>query len=247
MAQNSEPTAQEIALSVYTSIRQDDRPETIAIQLVQAIKHFRYNCPRINEYQLYHQQPNMAVLKVSCLAAPVYGISVASNGYISVYGGNGMLAPVKREDGRIYAFKADGSLEPEVTPALRHYLDQGLEKVRMGDDNNTFYMSVAISILGFVALASSFMWIRSWRRMSQAKAYNSTIPSAIKDELLEESTMIREKIFKHPTGIYIAQGRRGKRRLFHSFLPAWLYKKFSIKFREMANLPRPDDLEEEDY
>lgn len=232
-AQDRTQSAQEISLGIYSALRQGGRPEGIAVQLSRAIVFFRQSCSRLNEYQVYHEQPNMIVLKVSCIAAPPYGVSVAANGYLAVYGGNGILAPLDPRDGRIYAFRPDGTLEPEASIELRRYLQRGVEKAKMGDPNNLFYLMVAFSLLAVIVLVAVYMWVRNWRRMSYSAAYNNLIPSEVKDALLAESVKLAPRLYQHGDDFYIARGRRGKRRLFKTRLGAEFYKRFSLKFGEI--------------
>lgn len=249
-AQDQSESLQALSIELYTSLRGNGRPESIALRLQKVIQRFRYRCLRVNEYQIYNRQPNMIELKVGCISTPPYGVSVAANGYLSIYGGNGMLEPINGEDGRVFIFNADGSLQPVMVPEFRQYLSRTAEKAKMGDDESKLYLLVLTVAMGLVVLAGAILWWRSWRRMRYSIAYNQYLPSDLKDQLISESTLLSENLYKHPMGFYIARGRRGKRRLFNRRFQAVLYRNFSFKFGEIAHLPNVGKEaadEDEDY
>lgn len=247
---DSSDNARAISIELYAALRQKGRPETVALRLQKAIQHFRYTCLRVNEYQIYNSQPNMMELKVGCVSSPTYGVSVAANGYLSVYGGNGILEAINGEDGRVFFFNADGSLMPKIVPEFRQYLSRVADKAKLGDAETKFYLGLIMPAIGFVVLAGLIMWLKSWRRMRYDTAYNQFLPSNLKDQLVEESEQVSPDLYKHPSDFYIAIGKRGKRRLFKHRFQGWLYRNYSIKLGEISHLPHmeTDEVDEaEDY
>lgn len=245
-AQDSTQLTQSVAIDLYSALRQKGRPEAIAIRIQKAVQHFRYKCIRVNEYQIYNTRPNMIELKVGCISSPAYGVSVAANGYISVYGGNGMLEAISPNDGRVYAFNADGSLQPQIVPEFRQYLNRTIETVKKGDRSSQLYLIVLMPVILLIILIGIIMWLRSWRRIRYSGAYNNFLPSSLKDQLVTESQEVKRHIFKHPLGFFIAIGKRGKRRLFKRYYQAWLYSRLSMKIGEMVSIPKTDEPEEEE-
>ncbi|MEX0298315.1 MAG: hypothetical protein AB3N28_04545, partial [Kordiimonas sp.] len=122
-AQDAESDPRQLALDIYSGINRGTEEASIALKLRQVIEVFRYRCTRVSDYQVYSLRPNLTDLKVKCSGDPLYGVTVASNGFVSVYGGNGILSGLDRSDAIIYSFSSEGSLAQDSRLTVEQALD----------------------------------------------------------------------------------------------------------------------------
>ncbi len=229
-AQQDRSAAQQTAFDLYHAIRQQDQPESLAVWMHRAITIFRYDCERLREYQIYRKSPNIIHMKVKCVGLPIYGLTVASNGYLSVYGGNGMVSGLEAADERIYSFLPDGTLEPYKAPELKQYVDENI-----ASDEDIFYMILSIGFVVLVIIGFALLWLRIWNRVGRNSRQFIEIESELKTDMIHDSDEVSEGVYRHPIGLYIAVGPRGKRRVFPSKFTAWIYNHMGFKFRELTS------------
>jgi hypothetical protein len=92
-------------------------------------------------------------------------------------------------------------------------------------------MVAAIAAL-FLAIAT-FAHAHNKRRTVGGPNRVLPLSSGDKDRLIAEATALHEDLFRHPSGVLIVRGRRGKRRLFPNRLYAELYRRFGIKIAQI--------------
>ncbi|TNE67140.1 MAG: hypothetical protein EP335_02070 [Alphaproteobacteria bacterium] len=229
----------QLGLDIFGGINREVPPATTALKLSQLIQIYRFRCTRVTDFQLYNVRPNLIDMKVKCSGDPLYGVTVASNGYVAVYGGNGMLAGLDRRDSVIYSVAADGTVEGVSRISADEALEETLTRLQQGDDFNLAYMGGMLGMIAFVILAGSLIWFKAWknrkgkprkrRTVEPLRRTASVASTAAKDILILQSERIMPHIYKHPSGIFIAQGRRGKRRFFSSLLWAVAYRSLGWK------------------
>ncbi|UTW55111.1 hypothetical protein [Kordiimonas sp. SCSIO 12610] len=234
-----------LAVDIHLSLNRDNTPDAIAFKLTQAIQLFRSPCEEVTDFQIYSRSQNLTVLKAKCKATPLYGISVGSNGYISVYGGDGIIAGFDRRDGVIYSFGLDGNLEASDGITIDNILDETAARLQSGDDFSPVYILLFVVIVLIIIAISIVMSLgllrrRSSRREADTQLFSRRVSKETKDQLTQESKKLIANIFKHPSGIYIVRGKSGHRRFFASLIWALSYRYFSTRLFE-SSPPTPID------
>ncbi|WP_417450395.1 hypothetical protein [Kordiimonas sp.] len=243
-----EQDPRQMALDVFAGVNRGSPPETVALKLSQLINAYRFRCTRLTDYQIFKARPNMVDIKAKCSGDSLYGVTVASNGYVAIYGGNGMVAQLDRRDGLIVSFAADGRLESDSRVTAGEAFDETVERLELGDDYNLLYVLGLFSTLLAVVTAITVIWLRMWRtRKGKKRRHRGIKPMAkhavsatsnVKNQLLEESIQISKKLYKHPSGVYIARGKYGKRRFFRSRMWAAAYTSLGWRMFEVS-APEP--------
>ncbi len=243
-----EQDPRQMALDVFAGVNRGSPPETIALKLSQLINAYRFRCTRLTDYQVFKARPNMIDIKAKCSGDPLYGVTVASNGYVAVYGGNGIISQLDRRDALIVSFGADGRVESDSRFTAGEALDETVERLELGDDYNFLYALSLFAVLLAVVSAITVIWIRMWKvRKGKKRRHRGIKPMAkhavsasslVKDQLLHESTQVGKRIFKHPSGTYIGRGKYGKRRFFKSRFWVTMYVKLGWRMFEVS-APEP--------
>lgn len=228
-----------LAVDIHLSLNRENTPEAIAFKLTQALQRFRADCPEVTDFQIYSRSQNLTDLKVKCTAAPLYGLSVGSNGYIAVYGGNGIIAGLDRRDGVIYSFGIDGELELTDGITIDNIIDETTARLQSGDEFSPIYILLFVVILLTVIVLMIAISLGIWRGRSSrldadTQILNRRISKATKDQLAEESKKVSKNIFKHPSGTYIVRGQSGHRRFFPSIIWAIAYRSFNVRIFEVS-------------
>lgn len=252
-----------IGQQLYQVLTQKSEANRAAPLLRRAITEAARPCHRATAWQLSTSQPQNYTLKVKCTSIRPYAVTVNQAGQIGVSGGDGSVPSMVPEDGQIvtvseetgedYALSqsqesAPASLGPPVKlrkePAPSSTTDvatsatavtsevQGIESPT-GVDR---WLLVAASLGALAVLAG---WYRAYRRAQlqpqlQSPPVRGQFSSDAKDELIAVSVEVSPGIFQHPYGWFIAQGPRGKRRLFKRLIWATCYRHFGWKIREIT-------------
>lgn len=222
----------QLGLDIFAAVSRSAEPATVAVRLQSLVRIFRYRCTRLTDYQVFSQRTNIIDFKVKCSGDSLYGVTVASNGYVSVYGGNGIISSFNRNDGLILIFDNEGELSGDRSLTVEQAVGETVDRLELGEDINVIYvMGTIASTLGFL-LVFGLIWWRAWQyrqtrkprqRMKPMQKHRVGASSSDKDAFLEESEEISKNVFKHPQGFFIARGKRGKRRFFSGRLWARLY------------------------
>ncbi len=232
----------QMALDVYSGINRGTLPENIAIQLRDIVQLFRYRCTRVTDYQIYQARPNLIDLKVKCSGDPLYGVTVASNGFVTVFGGNGILSGFDRRDALIHSFRVEGEAT-DSSLTIDQAFDETVTRIEMGDEFDFVYLLgsvmaiLAFGIILFVVLLRVYRYKQGRKprqRHKPMQKHRVSVASDIKDRLIAESVEVSKYVRKHPSGIYFATGSRGKRRIFKSKTWAILYARYGIKLFESS-------------
>lgn len=233
----------QMALDVFSGIERGTEPATVALSLRRIIDLFRYRCTRVTDYQVFARRPNITDLKVKCSGDPLYGVTVASNGFVAVYGGNSILAGLDRRDAVIYSFDVEGTVDDTSGFDIDRIKEETQLRATLGGDYDYVYLGgMLLILLGFVFLML-MIFIRVWRkrkgrklrsRMKPMQKFKVGLSSEIKGRLIEESSEIAKFVHQHESGLIIAVGKRGKRRLFLSPFWAKLYARYGVRMFEAS-------------
>ncbi len=222
----------QLALDIYSNVNRAAPPASIAVRLQTLVRVFRYRCTRLTDYQVFTQRTNIIDFKVKCSGDSLYGVTVASNGYVSVYGGNGIISSFNRTDGLIFIFDNEGDLAGDRSLTVEQAVGETVDRLELEDEVNVVYvMGTVATMLGFL-MVFGLIWWRAWKykqtrkprqRMKPMSKHRVSASSNDKDVYLEESEEVAKNVFKHPRGFFIARGKRGKRRFFSSAFWARVY------------------------
>jgi hypothetical protein len=232
----------QMALDAYSGINRGMEPASISLKLTEIIRLFRYRCTRVTDYQVFTQRPNITDIKVKCSGDSLYGVTVASNGFVAVYGGNSILASLDRRDGVIFSFDAEGTAADSSAFDLDRIQEETKARVLLGSEYDYVYLGIMLVMLFSIVLAMGIVAFRFWRRKKKGRKPRGRMkpmnkirigPSSdIKDQLVAEGTEIAKFVYQHESGLIVAIGKRGKRRLFFSPFWAKLYASRNIRFNE---------------
>ena len=233
-----------IATDLFSAVTLDYDQEQVASYMREALTVSRRACDRVSDYQVYLQQPNRLVLKVKCPGRPIFGLTVANNGFLSVYGGDGIIASFAVTDGPVVTLR-----DPAATAAETAQRDTaaaageipGEEQPALPQNEPAvapwIIASIAVNVfmIGALVIAAFFIWkwVKTKQTETQTITERSKFSSSDKDTFLNESEEILPDIFQHPDGLYIARGRHGKRRVFPILITAILYRDYGVKFLEI--------------
>lgn len=239
----------QLALDIYSGVVRGGEPAIIALRLQALVRIFRYRCTRLTDYQVYTLRTNIVDFKAKCSGDPLYGVTVASNGYVAVYGGNGILSGFNRTDGLILSFAGDGDLQGDSALTVEEAVGDTVEKLDLSNEVN------AISVVGIISGTLAFIiiiaavWWRAWKhkltrkprqRMKPMQKHRVGASTNDKDLFVAESEEVGKHLFRHPQGFYIARGKRGKRRFFKSRFWAKLYASRGWRMFEFSPPKRQD-------
>lgn len=231
------------AVDIHLSLNRENTPESVAFKLSRAVQLFRGECTSVTDFQIYTKSQNLTAVKVKCAAMPLYGVNVGSNGYMSVYGGDGIIAGLDRRDGVIYSFGLDGKLEPTDGITIEGALDETAARLQSGDAFSPIYILLFIVAILIIIALSVVLSLGLWRRRSSrkdadAQQFTRRVSKETKDQLTNESKELFANIYKHPSGTYIVRGKSGHRRFFSSLFWALAYKYLRSRIFEVG-APQP--------
>ncbi len=229
-----------IATDLFAAITLKFESRQIAAYLKEALIVSRRLCERVADYQVFLEQPNRVVIKAKCPGRPIFGITVANNGFLSVYGGDGMLASFSVTDGPVVTLQSEEVVVAEYQTDQPREAEKEPQAVPMPARppiSPWIIASLAINIFVIGALLIGVFFIWKWIGTKQEKPVkaprNSRFSSSDKDDLLTESKEILPDIFQHPDGVFIVRGRHGKRRIFPIIITAILYRDYGVKLFEV--------------
>lgn len=196
------------------------------------------NCPRVKEYQVYRATMRARTLKVKCVERPLYAVTIGISGEGFVSGGDGTIEQMRLKDGPIkqmFGLRAEEYLAQEqaavaANDGVAEYDGNANSRLHVGRR----WLVRAAWAAGLAALIGvAVLVLRERRRHKQSYARWRGLDSDAKDQLLEVSEEIYPDVYRHPDGVFIARGRRGKRRLFPSLVFAYLYSSRGFKLFEI--------------
>lgn len=231
----------------------DTDPRAIAEMLATVIRENDYRCSWVSDFQIVRIYVDLRSFKAKCPGEPLYGIRVADDGTSWVMGGEYMVAGLGPGDGEIISF----SFAPDDTPLPVPSIEEMTDKPQVGEDRSRpspvlterpgrvrsgmrapSWLMTSLVINGIAAGILAVFAIMTFRRGSQRNAEIAQrfarLTSAGKDAIVDESKRVGPRIYRHPDGIYIARGQRGRRRFFSRRLGAVLYRDFGARVFEIT-------------
>ena len=226
-------TLQPATIRLYNALRSGASDEEVENLVSAAAIELDMNCPRVKEYQVYRASTRARTLKIKCVERPVYAVTIGPSGEGFVSGGDGTISQMRLEDGPIKAVLGV-RVEDYVasTKAAAPAEDSIVEPLPLHRGRN--WLMGLVWTAGFVAaLWLLGLFVRERRRLRRSLSRWRGLDTAVKDQLVEESEEIYPNLYRHPEGVFIARGRRGKRRLFSSLVFAYLYSSRGFKLFEI--------------
>lgn len=248
-----EKDPRELSLDIFSSLKRSADPVPIAARLGLLIPVYRFACERVTDYQVFRRFNNLADLKVKCSGQPLYGVTVAANGYSAIYGGNGMIQPFDSRDGKIFSFAIDGAVLTINDKTLGQKAQEAIDLLEKSPgDFNVIYLSLMLLVILAIVGVFMLIWVKALRRrrrqMHRKPGSKTKMPlervsiaaglalrSEVKNKLEAESELVRHHIYYHPAGFYLARGKKGRRHLFKSLLGAKLYVRLNWKLYELTS------------
>lgn len=183
--------------------------------LAAALTELDADCPEVERYQLVTDTQLYRSLKILCSDRELYVLTVAAAGRGSLSGGDGLVRPIS---------SAEGPVRTRIERAVPRVSPEETRRERRETVRQTYL--IAALVAAALAIAAAFYWewrarlVAPWRRLDSRE----------KDRLLTEAEEVMPDVFRHPAGMWIARGRRRKRRIFRNSLFALLYAKYGLKF-----------------
>lgn len=229
------------ARALFNSLLLVENPQAIGNTLSQMVRRSGKQCTAVTDFQVIYRQSTEQRIKLKCPGLPHYGLVISKGGALQVFGGDGMVGDFNVGNGIIHAAtETPRAATAEDSTRKPNYGPNGnLPGLLQGDDPNHIpaWLVALIIVNGFIVLALllSFFWFMRAKASPKriAPEVQNERSSDEKDAMLIESEEVLPDIFKHPDGLFIARGKRGKRRLFGSMFFALLYRDYGWKFREI--------------
>lgn len=222
---------------LFAALKGGASDEELEKLVSETVRELVSDCVRVKEYQVYRSTDQSRTLKVKCLERPLYAVTIGASGEAFVSGGDGTIGQMRLSDGPIKAMlgvrveeyietaKAEDKAEADALAAERAAAEG--------------HPARRLLARGAVAAGIVFLLWLSWMGLKEARRHRRSLSrwrgldSEMKDQLVDESEEIYPDLYRHPEGVFIARGRRGKRRLFSSLVFAYLYCRRGIKLFEI--------------
>jgi|TARA_R100000501_G_scaffold10060_1_gene19722 hypothetical protein len=169
------------------------------------------DCPAVEAYQNFVRSGSFMSLKIKCVDRALYAVTVGPNGIGVISGGDGSVERMNAEQGEIRTLSGNA---PATTAPIRRPSPISLQT-----------LAIIAGVLVLLVIAVRLYWTRRAKIVAPWRG----LRSEEKDRILEEADEIWPDVFHHPSGIWIARGRRGKRRLFRNQIFALAYARHGMK------------------
>lgn len=226
--------------ALFNSLVLVENPQAIGNTLSEMLRRSGKPCTAVTDFQVVHRQSTEQRIKVKCPGLPHYGMVISKGGALQVFGGDGMVGDFNVGNGIIHAATDTPRAAIDEETRKPNYGPNGnLPGLLQGDDPDHIpaWLVTLIIVNGFIVLALllSFFWFMRAKTSPQriAPDLKNERSSDEKDAMVIESREVLPDIFQHPGGLFIARGKRGKRRLFGSLFFAILYRDYGWKLREV--------------
>lgn len=214
--------------------------ETIARQLRSQIVARGMTCDRLSDYQIYKSETGVRFVKVKCREQPLIRVQVTSNGAITLSGGDGTVPDMFVGDGLIKSFYGERAEEylraqsraAEKANQLPEQQAPVIIAVEEPEGTGSLLGRFGLPLLVLLNIVIVSLALLAWwtsRRHSIALSGWRGLTSHEKDYLIEESHEELPGFFRHPSGMYIVRGARGKRRVFSIKALAYLYQRTGLR------------------
>ncbi len=214
--------------------------EMIADQLRRQIVARGMTCDRLSDYQIYKSETGVRFVKVKCREQPLIRVQVTSEGAITLSGGDGTVPDMFVGDGLIKSFYGERAEEylraqsraAEKANQLPEQQAPVIIAVEEPEGTGSLLGRFGLPLLVLLNIVIVSLALLAWwtsRRHSIALSGWRGLTSHEKDYLIEESHEELPGFFRHPSGMYIVRGARGKRRVFSIKALAYLYQRTGLR------------------
>jgi hypothetical protein len=220
---------------LYAALRGGASDEEAERLVSAAARELDLDCPRVKEYQVYRASARSRTLKVKCIERPLYAITVGPSGEGFVAGGDGTIGPMRLADGPIKAMLGV-RVEEYIAETRQAAANEAAAAPPPAVDEHPARAWLArIAAAAGLGLAAWLGWlaVRERRRQTRSLSRWRGLDTEAKDQMIAESEEIYPNLYRHPEGVFIARGRRGKRRLFSSLVFGYLYSSRGFKLFEI--------------
>jgi hypothetical protein len=206
-------------------------------RLVAAVaRELDMDCPRVKEYQVYRASERSRTLKMKCVERPLYAVTVGISGEGFVAGGDGTIGPMRLDDGPIKAMmgvRVEEYIASTRAAQVREAEGEAPPPPAGERSARVWLARAAAAAAVALAIWLAALAVRERRRQRRSLSRWRGLDSDMKDQMIAESEEVYPNLYRHPEGVYIARGRRGKRRLFSSLVFGYLYSSRGIKLFEI--------------
>lgn len=202
---------------LFRVLRGGEVGERVDEGLSAALTELDADCPAVERYQVFNRSTSFISMKVKCVDRPVYILAVGPVGLGVLSGGDGSIDRIRSGEGEVRVLRGEAP-PPEREP--------------VSDLRGDFPLRAAALLLGaliFAGLVLIWLWIMRQKRVAPWRG----LRTEEKDRMLEEAEEVEPHLFHHPDGVWLARGRRGKRRLFRSRYLARIYRDYGIKLLQI--------------
>jgi len=217
---------------VYISLFSKQRPFRIAQKLTKLLKGLEVPCAKVVAYRPRKAHATERNVEILCKGnRHAYSVTVTMSGHVKVKGGDGTIEPIAEGMPNVVI-----PSEREERTFNNHTKTMALREEQERIDLNNMLAKVALaSLIIFVAffVFSIIAFVRSFSKDSSLFGTVLNYNSRKKDEMIEESDEILSNLYHHPSGLFIARGPRGKRRLYNNILSGYLYKRYGWNLKEV--------------
>jgi hypothetical protein len=215
----------------------------VAAYLRDAITAMSGTCIDVRAFQNVAKSARLETYKVECVGSALVLVSVGPSGGLMVEGGNGRIADFDPEDGAIVALRVKkrsaGSADPalpaaSVTPVAapvesRRDLIKEDAEAQSGALLWVFWLLGGIALVIVVIIRMLYSQA-AWRRRLARAGHDGPFLSADRDDIEANSPEISPGLWHDARReVFMALGRRGKRRLFRSRWAAYAYRRWGVK------------------
>ncbi|MGB7404901.1 MAG: hypothetical protein WA906_04365 [Pacificimonas sp.] len=198
--------------TLYRMLQNDENGADVNRALAAVLTELNVDCPAIERFQRFSFTSTFVSLKVKCSERALYALTLGPIGLGVVSGGDGSIERMDPDDGDIRNVNGEAPRLARPTRIRGPLIDV-----------QTLLIAGGIVFAGLIALILYF------RRRAKIIAPWKGLRSEDKDRLLLESDEVDDDVFTHPSGMWLARGSRGKRRLFRNRLFAYLYARHGLK------------------
>ena len=183
-----------------------------------ALAEINADCLGIERYQVVTRGGAFSSLKVKCAARPVYLLTVGPQGIGVLSGGDRSVERIVADEGDFRVLEGDAPMP---------------KYMQVEDDFDREISFRAGSMILGALIVAGLLIVWWWLRRQQRVAPWRNLKTEDKDALIADAEEVEPNIFHHPRGVWIARGRRGKRRLFENRMLARLYRDRGIKILQV--------------
>lgn len=226
---------QPASVRLFNALKSGASDEDVEKLVTATVIELDMNCPKVKEFQVYRASTRARTLKIKCEERPVYAVTVGVSGEAFVAGGDGTIGQMRLADGpikpvlgiRVEEYLANTKRQQNAEDAAERAAAEGGHPVRI--------WLIRLAWLAGIGLVLWFGAVFARERLRQRQSHSRWhgLGSDAKDQMIEESEEIYPNLYRHPSGVFIARGRRGKRRIFASLVFAYLYSSRGIKLFEI--------------